>query len=304
MAKTATGSQADQNFIAESTYGTTPATPTFINMRMSSSTLKLTKGNFQSPEIRADRQVAHSRNGILAVGGDTSIVMSYGTFDDLFEALFGGTWSSDVLKVGNTVRSFTFENRLPDIDTPEWERFTGCQINTFNLSIQPEGMITGAFGIMGQDEATATTAIAGATYGAPTVTEPMDSFQGSILEGGGASAIIQSMDFTITNNIGTSPAIGSNVTLQPPLNKFIVTGTLTAYYQSKALFDKFRNETSSSITVTISDGTSTYAFDFSNVHYTGGDKDIPGDGELSITMPFEALLDTTDVSSMVITRTP
>lgn len=79
--------------VRESVYGTTPTTPAFKTVRHTGTTLGLSKTAIVSQELRADRQIADYRHGTRQVGGDISTELSYGSYDDLFEALLGGTWA-------------------------------------------------------------------------------------------------------------------------------------------------------------------------------------------------------------------
>ena len=56
--------------------------------------LQATKAVIPSAEIRRDLQTTRARHGIRAVGGSLSGELSLGTWDDLFEAVLRGTWSS------------------------------------------------------------------------------------------------------------------------------------------------------------------------------------------------------------------
>ena len=82
----ATGSRHNLAYVAESTFGTTPSTPGFQNLRHTGTTLGLSKDAIESEELRDDRQIAHFRHGNKNVSGDVNIELSYGTFDDFIEA--------------------------------------------------------------------------------------------------------------------------------------------------------------------------------------------------------------------------
>ena len=312
MGITATGARHSMSYIAESTYGTTPATPTLADIRHTSCNLGLTKSALESAEIRADRQIAHYRHGNKSVAGDIGIELSYTTFDDFLEATLGGTWAADTpsvgidqLQAGTTRRSFTVERRFQNLATPEYHRYTGLEFNTFNLSVAPDAIITGTFGCIAQDYAISTTAISGSSYGAATTTEPFDSFSGTITEGGSAIATVTSVEMTLENGLSPLFTVGSALTDRPSIGKSRVTGTLGVYFQSKALLDKFINETASSLVFVLQDPAgNTYDFTFPNIKYNGGQPDVSGEGEVSLSLPFVALYDSTEGSNITIERNP
>ena len=169
MGTTATGARHSMGVIAEATYGTTPATPAFDDVRHTSCNLALTKSTLESGEVRADRQIAHLRHGNKSVAGDIGVELSYTTFDDFLEALLGGTWDVDTpsagidqLQVGTTRRSFSVERKFNNLDTVEYHRYTGAELNTLSLSVVPDAMVTGTFSLIAQDYNIDTSIISGA----------------------------------------------------------------------------------------------------------------------------------------------
>ena len=105
----ATGSRHNLSYVLESTFGTTPANPSFTPIRHTGTTLGLSKDSIESEELREDRQVAHYRHGNKSVTGDVNFELSYGGLDALLEATLCGTWATNVLLAGTTRRSYTIE---------------------------------------------------------------------------------------------------------------------------------------------------------------------------------------------------
>lgn len=313
MGISATGSGHSMAYIAESTYGTTPSTPAFSNIRHTSCSLGLSKSTLESAEISGDRQIKHLRHGNKSVSGDIGFELSYTTFDDFLEATLGGTWDADTpsagidqLQVGSTRRSFTVERKFGNIATPEYHRYLGCEFNTMSLSVAPDAMITGSFSLIAQDASTpATSAISGSSYGAATTTDPFDSFTGTIDEGGSSIATVTSLELTIENGLNPMFVVGSALTDRPGIGKSRVTGTMTAFFQDATLLNKFINETASSLVFVLQDPAgNTYDFTLPNIKYTGGQPDVDGEGEVSISLPFTALYDSTEGSNLTIERNP
>lgn len=65
-------------------------------IRRVSSTLAAQKESFQSNEVREDLQVSDLRHGLRSARGAIEGEISLQTYDDWFEALFGGTWGTGV----------------------------------------------------------------------------------------------------------------------------------------------------------------------------------------------------------------
>lgn len=390
----ANGSRHSMRIVAESAYGTTPATPAFDIIRHTGTTLGLSKESLQSEELRDDRQIADFRHGAYQVGGDINIELSYGSFDKLLEAVLCGTWAprasvtattisaaaadnsfndsglgfvaagflvgdevvvsgftgdvannlasgvvtvltagkmtiggadGDVivddaagesvtiatvegrLKAGTTRRSFTVERFFGDILTVDkpYHRFTGVEFNTMSLAINANAMITGSFGVLGQNMATDTAIVAGATYNPATTTSPLDSFTGTLQENGTPIAVITEIQLNAENGLEARFVVGSKQSIRPSIGRSNVSGQVTAYFENSTLLDKFINETESSIVFELPDGAGNqYTVTLPRIKYTGGQPDVDGEGPITLSMPFQALLDATTGTNIIIDRMP
>ena len=300
----ANGAQHSLHYVAESTYGTTPALPTWAPLPHTGTSLALTKDGIESEKLRGDRQVEDFRHGNKSISGDISGELEYAAFDDMLEAALCGSWATDVLKAGTTRRSFTFERKFGDLDTPEYHRYTGCEVNALSISVSPNAMVATTFGIIGKDLTTNTTQVASSVYSSDVGNSPFDSFTGSILEGGSSIGIVTAFELSLENGIEPLFAVGSQTTNRPSIGKSRLTGTLTTYFESKALYDKFINETSSSIALTLTDlDGNDYLIELGNVKYNSGQPDVSGEGAVTIALEFVGLYDDVDASNIVITRT-
>ena len=298
----ATGSRHNMAYVVESTFGTTPSTPVFTPIRHTGTTIGLSKDSIESEELREDRQIANYRHGNKSVAGDINFELSYGSFDDILQAVLCGTWNTDVLKAGTTRRSYTIERHHQDIG--KYLRSTGCNFNTMSLSVAPNSMVTGSFGVIGKGFSVASVAVTGATYNTESVTAPFDSFSGSITEGGSSIAVVTSLELNIENGMEALYVIGSSDTLQPSIGKSMVNGSITAYFEDSTLIDKFINETSSSLSFTLTDAAGNdYLFELPNVKYNSGNPEVGGAGAVTVSLDFVALYDSGDASQIVITRT-
>lgn len=289
-------------YVTEVTPGTTPATPTLIETPIAGiPTLAVEKDNFRSNAIKSHRQTSTVRHGVRRTGGNIPIELAYGDFDTLFESLMHSSWSTNVLKVGTTQKFFTFERRFPDIS--EYQPFTGCMINTFNFSAQPNGMITGSFGVLGLGGMTPGSATVANTSTAATGNEPFDGFTGTITEGGSA-ANVTAIDLTMTNNGALPYVIGSDTAAGVNSGMVNITGNLTAFFESEALLNKFLAETESALVVEFEGITGgDLEFTVPALKYTAGSITEADEG-LLVQLPFEGYYDASASTSLTITRTP
>lgn len=303
----ADGSRHSLRMVAETTYGVTPSNPVFEYVRHTGTTLGLSKEGLQSEELRDDRQISDFRHGARQVGGDITFELSYGSFDPILEALLGGTWTNDVLKAGAIRRSFTFERFFGDIlpaDKP-YHRFTGVEFNTLQLQVNANEMITGTIGVVGKDMLTDSAAIPGATYGAVSTTSPLDSFTGTLNEAGTPIAVITEIQLNLDNGLDPRFVVGSKTTLRPAIGRSNVSGTITAYFENSLLLDKFINEVESSILFNLPDGAgNNLKFTLPRIKYNGGQPDVQGEGPITLSMPFQALMDPVTGTNIIIEREP
>lgn len=310
----ANGSRHSMRIVAESAYGTTPANPVFDIIRHTGTTLGLSKESLQSEELRDDRQISDFRHGAYQVGGDIKVELSYGSFDKLLEAVLGGTWEvgtpavgTDRLKAGTARRSFTIERFFGDILTVDkpYHRFTGVEFNTLSLAIKANAMVTGTFGVLGQSMVTSTASVTGATYNPATTTSPLDSFTGVLQEAGVPIAVITEIQLNVENGLEARYVVGSKQSIRPSIGRSNVSGQVTAYFENSTLLDKFINETESSIVFELPDGAGNlYTVTLPRIKYTGGQPDVDGEGPITLSMPFQALLDAATGTNIIIDRHP
>lgn len=299
----ASGSSHGLTYIKEVTYGVTPATPALKALRNTGVTLGLKRDSIQSEELRSDRQLVGFRLGNKQVGGGVDIELAYGDFDDMLEAALGGTWITNVLKAGSVRRSFTIERFFTDLATRI--RYTGCEVNELNLTIAPNSQVKGSISFVGKDQDSNNAMIAGSTYPAPTNTQVFDSFIGTIKEGGTAYGSCTQIELSIKNGIEPNFVIGSQTTASNSIGQSLVTGTVTVFFESVAMLNKFINETSSSLEFELIDlAGNKLKVTLPNIKYTGGQPDVNGPGAISLALPFQALYNTAEASQIVITRTP
>lgn len=300
----AQGSRSSLAYIAETAFGTTPATPTFANLPINSHSLDLTKDRVEGNEIQADRMPRVDRHGNKQATGSLEVDLRKGDFDELIESAFLNSYVTDVLKVGTTPKFFSMEDAANDIS--QFRLFTGLSVSSMNVSIAPNQMVTGSFDMVGKSMTQS--GATGSTGGAPTASStnaPFDSYSGTISDGGAGISIVTSIDFSLTNSFAPTFVVGSDSAQQLEFGRAVVEGTMTVYYEDETLINKFLNETESSISVTVNDptGASAYTFDFPRVKYNGASVPLQNPQSRLITLPFVALYDTTENTNLKLTRT-
>lgn len=302
MSEMATGSQVQTKYITETTFGVLPATPTMKVLPVTSNTLKLTRGSLVDNTLRGDRMGGDVRMGMHRVDGDLAFNYRYGDFDELLANIFMGEWSAvdDTLKAGSTITSQAIETAYTDIE--QFVHYLGLRGASLNISVKPDALIPMTMTFMGVEQSSMTSSsVASATTDFSY--EPFDSFTGSILENGSEIAIVTGIDLTITNNLAESVVVFSDKRDGFVSGNLVVEGTLTAQFIDTTLFNKFKNETGSSLSFTLTDPSSnSHTWSVPNLVYTDADITVPDENELAMSLPFHAQYDATSETKIKITR--
>ena len=169
----AVGANSQINYVEESGFGITPASPAMKIIRANiGSKFDLKRATFQSKEMNSVRQVMSMGYGNRSGSGSIPFELSYGSFDDFLSAVMGGTQSwggGNVLKIGNNKRSFTMEQQWPDINTNEIN--TGVVMTDMDISVKPGAIVTGSFTYQFKDQKCIQTAYNLTNTGALTFTD-------------------------------------------------------------------------------------------------------------------------------------
>lgn len=302
MTTPASGSQHGLRFVPEITWGNTPANPIMISLRHTSCGLVHGKDAFQSAELRDDRQIAALRLGANKINGPIGFEFSYGEFDPFLEAAMCGTWNTNVLKAGTSVKSFTIERKFGEIG--QYQKFTGCCVNELSLDIRPNAIVTGSLGIVGKGSAISGTPLDASVD--PSQTEsPYDSFAGALYEGGAPIAVITGLQLDLKNGMEPQFVVGSADASFVSTGRSTLTGTVSAFFTDTTLMSKFLNETETALKFTFGNGTSkSYELLLPRIKFTGSSNPTDGEGPMKLSMPFTALRDTVEGTNIKITRIP
>lgn len=103
------------SIVAESDYGSVPASPTWFNVRHGGCTLKLNRSAHASPELRSDRNLADHRLGVHDVNGDITMEMLYepsGALGVMLESLSIGPATSITPVTATDISASSVDNSI------------------------------------------------------------------------------------------------------------------------------------------------------------------------------------------------
>jgi len=206
------------------------------------------------------------------------------------------------LLAGTTQRSFAIERTFSDIS--KYQQFRGCVINTMSLSVKPNAIVTGEFGMLARGAASTGTP----WDSAPTASQtgsPYDSFTGAVKEGGSAIGFVTAIELKLDNGGTPTYVVGDDQTPAIPLGRSNVTGSLDVYFADLTMLQKFEDETESSVEFYLGSGVpggESYRFYLPRVKYGSGDNPASDEKPIVLKMNYQALYSTTDETNIRITK--
>lgn len=301
----ATGAHAQLSYVEETTFGTTPGSPAMKLLKAATygATLGADIEELQSNSINSSRAVEAARGGNITVAGSLPFELPALGFGTILKHVLGANVTTGTGPYTHTIKrgalpvGLTIEKGFTDIS--QYLVYTGCRFNSMALSLSPQGIVTGSLEVAGQDEAAS-----GTSLGSPSSVahNPFVHHEATVLEGGGAADIL-GLEANITNNLKVDNfVVGNRNIVSLPAGKGDATGTVTFLFEDLVKYNKWLNETESSLKVTYSDGTNSIEFFWPKVKFFGGASPaIDTDQGIVLTMNFRAIYDSTEATDLKVT---
>jgi hypothetical protein len=217
--------------------------------------------------INSSGFVAAGNNGLFVITAMSATVLTVSPLAGQTQVIVAAGASVTLAEKGkktfvpltsHTDDSFTVEEWHPDATISRV--FTGQQVNSMAIALQPNAMATIDFGFMGKDAETATssayfttpTAIGGeGIYSAP---------DGVLLVNGVVNGVVTGLNITVDNGIQQTAVIGSNTIGAKSRGKVAVTVEGSAIFQDTTILNYFDAETEVSLTYVLTTANNTDAF--------------------------------------------
>ena len=298
-------------YVVESTFGTTPGTPSLISLPFGSHSLNMTKGALEGTDMQPDEMERHFIHSTQGVAGDITVDLRKADFDPLLESVMRSAWSTNVLKVGVTPKYFTIEEESADVT--QYRQFMGMTVNSMTISASANAStpVQATFGLIGKSMTlTQATVDAGSGYTAASVNEPFNHHNGSLLLGNtgatGTAIPVTAFEFTINRNYEPAYSIGSTTAEALIAGRAIVEGKFSAYFVDNSIIDRFIAETATKLVLEIDDPSNAnpYIFEFPSVKLMNATLGVgSATGPKLVEFGFRSLYRATDVTNLKITRT-
>ena len=276
----------------ETVNGTTPSPFTRIRIPFTEITLDAAATKEDSNSILDSRLAQKGSVTGVEYAGDLNSEWRFGVFDDLIAAAAFNDWQTDTpivdqdtLTFGGTTRqSFSALRGYTDINN--YHTFRGVHVNTVNISIPEQGLVTIGFGLMGKGR-TVASSLPADTVTTPTLTPTFSNVSvGDILIDGVSQvgvACITAFDFTWDNTMQVQRCLGAGLNIGALIETLANgTGSFTAAWSTGAAanYEKQFTNTTIGLQVVIKDSLNNeYVLTLPKVEITaslpsGGNSDI------------------------------
>jgi len=298
--------------VAEVTNGTTPSTPAFQTMHKAinrnAGPTRTHQGSLPAGGANLGDRLLTNKSSLTVSGAP----LVYGLYDTLFETLFQGAWSANVLKDGKSFKTVTVENSIPAGlgGTRTYWRDLGVRATGGTLEMVADDKLALSLDFMGMNsQAASTSAIAGATYTDPTENDEFTAAVdlGAVTLSGYTLNGMVSLKINFTFEGVEGQAIQGTTLYGITPGACRVTADLRFYVDSnfKALYDAARQaatQTTAALSVTLgSVTTKKYTFDIMKATIDMADLDLAATTGF-IDVKVVSQYSTSDTAVMKLTR--
>lgn len=199
--------------------------------------------------------------------------------------------------------SYSLERKYGDLSNI-FESFVGMEIESMNLSITAEGIVSGSFSFMGKQAASVSATI-GTGYTAANANPVINSVDDvEAIQTGYADLASTAFSLTVANNLRGRTQVGSLGYQSVGDGQCEVSGTLQKYFVNHTQFNKYLNFTEDSICVIIEDSLGNgYVIEIPEVNYTDGQRAAGGNNaDIIADLQWQAKRDATDDAMIRIVR--
>jgi co-chaperonin GroES (HSP10) len=247
-----------------------------------------------------------ANNGWIEVEDVTDTVITARDGSLVDETIDTGTvslvTSTGFLTVGNDLDFFAIEEGFTDIDSGDdvdgnavtdgvFHHILGCYVSNWNMSIQPDSVLTGEFQFQGLVYSGFLNETSADGVEESNINNVFDSFTGnlSIPSAPDIEAVITGFDFTLDNGLTRRYALMDKNAISIGDGRSNVTGTLNAYFENADLSNIFEKEEEiqASIRTEDLDGNS-YTFGIPKLKLTSESRDV-SESDVTQTLNFQGL---------------
>ncbi len=302
MSPQARGSNSRLIFDQETTFGTTPAAPAAQVAYFENEGFAQTIEQIESAIIRGNRNPTAPLRGNRSVSGSIATELAPVGQGVWLKHLMGSVATTGdgpyehVFKIGTLPVGLCFEKQFLDLD--KFVLYNGVRVASASFDFAPSGKIAVSYSFAGQKETVGDTSFDAAPVDLGH--SPFEGFHAAIEEGGSTIGVVTAAKLEINNDLQTDQYVigGGGLVHGLPEGIVKVSGSLTALFDSMALYDKAVAGTESSLKVTLtkgdglgSEGNESLEFFVPELRFQANTPTINDSKGLLIELPFMAYFD-------------
>lgn len=285
-------------YAAEPTYGGALAGAALKTLRHTEESIELNKNTAQSGEMEENGNRLELLDISRASSGTINCELSFTDFVNLLTASIGaGNGTADTPEEGSTrytngvaVPSFYFEKQFTDITG--FLGFPGSCINEVTIDVSAKAIATLQFGVVGQKGTKeAVTRGTGAVIAPATdgVIRSGVNVAALLIDDSPIVAAVQKLQLKISRNLRPTDDLRANAPTGFNPGAFEVSGSMTTYFPSVALFDDVVNHASRSLKLKLGNEAGAFTFNIPKFKFSNGTPKNPGQNQdVMIELPFVA----------------
>ena len=232
---------------------------------------------------------------IAKIAARTSTVLTT-TGTTLVAGVVSTSITGRTLTNGSTKNSYFIETDFGSIAAVKYQ--SGMRVNTMNLAVTAQQIITGGFEFVGKQGFTASTTVASTVVTSAGTNTPMTAAANVtkiLSDDANLATSINAFSVDINNNMAPRPTVGSKFSSEPVDGGLDVTGNLNVYFDRIDFYDKLIDHTSFSLDYVMRDDSDNAVIvSLPEIKATTGDPLAAGkDADVFLDLQYQAIKDPT-----------
>ncbi len=212
----------------------------------------------------------------------------------------------DLLRNGTTKKGVTIEKGFLDLAVPEYLAYRGMVVAQMSLQVGAKEVVTGSFSFMGLAHGASTSELGSPEAAGAAGVMTASANVGRIAEGGaalGTPNFVRSVSIDLQNNLREIDAIGTLGLVDVGVGKLGLTGKMSTYFGSSALYQKYLGGTETSLVLRLQKDGQAIVITLPRVKFEKGSVVAQGENQdVMAELDFRALRDPATGATIQIDR--
>lgn len=302
---TAVGASSRLAGVAETSWGVTPSNPSLRLFPFLTESLASSIGIVENNAIRSDRRYPQPGQGNLKPAGDIRVVWNANALAWILYRSIGGSvvptgsapWTHTINESPDpALPSFTLEKGYTDVG--QYFVYEGVRVNTWSHEMRPEANVEGSISVIARNELHDTAPLDPSPEDIPYV--PLNSYDGTALQGGSPLANITEMTLNFSNNVTGINVLFNQFYGAVLAARFRISGSFGIFFVDATQYLLYRNFTETDLDITMQDEADNFIqYQIRSVRYAGQTPQIGGEGPVFFQGDFTGYIDSVSGQQLV-----